>query len=240
MLLKVLSWNIWAGKNLEKVIALLLKVDADIIGLQEVLGRNNQNNAAYIAQKLGLNYCYCKAFTDDRHNAPTYQLGNAVLTKFNIEKSFCHGLSSIELYLKNSETEPRTAVEVNLKVNGKNLNLFNAHLAHSPALRPSKMRDIQFNNLLKALSMKQSNNSTILLGDFNSQPDSEVIKNLEKKLINTDKDPSRTTAFDDDEHGKFQFRKDYIFVSPDIKVKSFRILAADASDHLPIMAEIEL
>ena len=236
MILKVLSWNSWAGKNLEKATAFLSKTDADIIGLQEVLERDKQNNAEDIAKKLGLNYFYCQAFTDDRHNVPTYHLGNAILTKFTIEKSFCNELSSLELYQKTSETEPRTAAEVDLSVNGKSLNFFSAHLAHSPRLRPSKMRDIQLNNLLKHLP----NQLTILMGDFNSLPDSEVIKKLEEKLINTDKDSSGTTAVDDDEHGKFNFRKDYIFVSPDITVKSFKILDSDASDHLPILAEIEI
>ena len=234
MLLKVLSWNIWAGKNLDGVVKLLREVNADIIGLQEVLERNSRNNAEDLAQKLGLNYFYCKAFTDDRHPVPKYTLGNAVLTRFPIEKSCCHQLSSLELYRKSSETEPRTAAEATLSINGKSLNFFNTHLAHSPALRESEMRDLQLNNLLKYLS----NHLTILTGDFNSQADSEVIKKLSEKLINTDKDPSRTTAVDDDEHGKFNFRKDYIFVSPDIKVTSFRILDSDASDHYPILAEI--
>lgn len=230
MVVKVLSWNIWAGKNLDKVIEFLSQVDADIIGLQEVKVQNGQNDAEEIAKKLKANFFYCKTFTDDRHSVPTYQLGNAILTKFTIEKSVCHELSSLELYRKSSETEPRTAVEVNLHINGngKSLNLFSAHLAHSPRLRPSKMRDIQLNNLLKHLS----NPLTILMGDFNSQPDSEIIKKLGKILINTDKDPIKPTMND--------MRIDYIFVSKDITVKRFRILGSDASDHLPILAEIEV
>lgn len=243
MLLKVLSWNIWRGGDLDEVIKLLSKVDGDIISLQEVAVIKHINQAEEIARRLGLNWFYCKAFTDDRHDSPSYDLGNAILTKFPVNGSSCHLLSGLDLYKQSlkfslrsnykgdSETEPRGAVQVELTAGGKILTIVNTHLAYSKDHKSSKIRDIQLDNLLNNPAIKQSS-KLILTGDFNSIPESETIKKIESMLINTDKNPAHPTWNDK--------RIDYIFISPDIIVKSFQILNSDASDHFPILAEIEI
>lgn len=231
MIIKVLSWNIWRGKNLDKVIKLLSELDAHIISLQEVAVINGQIQAEEIARKLNLNWFFCKTFSDDRHDSPKYDLGNAILSKFKISKEVCHLLSGLDLYKKDSGTEPRGAVEIELTVDGKKLTIINTHLAYSKNHRSSKIRDIQLNNLLSNQTIQQSNH-LILMGDFNSLPESEEIKKVERVLVNADKNPTQPTW-----KGK---RIDYIFVSPNIKVKSFKVLKSDASDHFPILAEIKI
>lgn len=239
MKVKVLSWNIWGGKYLDEVISQLKEIDADIIGLQEVKeiisGDNRANIAQQIAQELGYQYFYCKAYTDDRHEGG-FDFGNAILTKFPIVKSECLVLSGTEYYQKDALTEPRAACVCSVKIGDQRLKIVNIHLGYSRDASLSPLRKIQLDLVLKLVEDKR----IVLAGDFNSIPESEVVKKLNEVMINTDPILDQKTKTDVDTPGQPQFRIDYIFVSPDLKFSNFQILETEASDHKPILVEIEI
>lgn len=77
----------------------------------------------------------------------------------------------------------------------------------------------------------------ILCGDFNLNPDTESIKILEKDMKNLVKEYSITstrTSF----YNKPEKFADYIFVSPDVEVKDFKVLPDEVSDHSALFLEI--
>ena len=242
MILKVLSWNIWHGKYLDKIIEFIKKNDPDIIALQEVNESDVlENIAKQIAGKLNYKYVFCSAIETDRHETK-YRMGNAILSKFEIAKSNCHFLSSNEMYKGNAETEPRVALEATVKIDGQTLRVISVHLAYSPGFRSSEMRNLQVQNLIKLLPGEK----TILMGDFNSHPDGEAVIEVSKLMKNTDKnlDKPTWTMYSFDFEGfaetKLAHRIDYIFTSPDVKVQSFKVEDSDGSDHLPISAALEI
>lgn len=84
-----------------------------------------------------------------------------------------------------------------------------------------------------------------MTGDFNAISESKTIKIMKKKLV--DSDPSSKPTWSMYPEGcivcnpqKVDIRLDYIFVSKDISVKSFRVGKSKGSDHLPISAVIEI
>lgn len=239
MKVKVISWNIWKGKFLNQVIKTLKELDAEVVGLQEVIekegGERKINTAQTIAQKLGYQYIYCKAFTTDRHT-PTYDLGNAVLSRFPIKKHQCHSLSGLILYQNDSVTEPRGAAEAKIEIAGREIKFISAHLAFSQKLEPVEIRKIQLENLLKIIDPS----NTVLMGDFNSLPDSEEIKKLAQVLVNTDPNPLSPTWTNFRDPDQPQYRIDYIFTSNDLKTQNFQIINSSASDHYPILATLTL
>lgn len=242
MQLKVLSWNIWQGKYLDKIIKFLELSSPDIIALQEVIESETvENIAKQISDKLGYKYVYCNAFETDRHET-VYKIGNAILSKYEITSESCHFLSSIDQYKNSAETEPRVATEVTMKINGKDLRAIAIHLAYSHKFQASKMRNLQVDNLIKLLQ----EDKTVLMGDFNSNSDGEAVKRVSKVLVNTDKKLTKPTwtVYPFDYRGfketKLNHRIDYIFVSKDITVKNFEVGESDGSDHLPITAVIEV
>lgn len=85
--------------------------------------------------------------------------------------------------------------------------------------------------------MDKAPNPKILCGDFNLNPDTESIKILEEGMNNLIKDYSvkstRTSLYE--KPGKFA---DYIFTSPDIEVKDFKVLPEEVSDHSALYLEI--
>lgn len=244
MKIKLLSWNIWHGKYLKEVIEFLKKADADIIALQEVVETEEpkkENQAEIIAQALGYNFVFFKAFTTERHH-PSYSQGNAILTKFKIKESKGVFLSDLSHYRGNAETEPRIALETHLEIAGEKLQVINTHLAYSHELKPSEMRHRQLNKLLTLIDKEKA----VLMGDFNSTPETEVIKKVEEVLVNADPKSNQPTwsVFENEYHGfkvkGLEYRIDYIFVSPDISVETFKIEDTKASDHLPVSSIIEV
>src|SRR3989344_1562287 len=235
MKLKVLSWNIWQGNKLDLIIEFLKNAKADIIALQEVIEKDDTNTAAIIAEALGYKLVYYPAIQENTFGVPQ---GNAILSKYPIIESKPHLLSDISLYVNTPESEPRIAVETTIRLNGVSIKVFSVHLAYSHAFGPSRMRDLQIDNLLKLLPHSR----TILMGDFNSYPDSKSLEKVSDVMKNTDTKLTEPTwtiyPFD---YGEFRetelrHRLDYIYVSKDVHVENFRVEQSRGSDHLPISA----
>lgn len=239
MKLELLSWNIWQGQHLPEIIEFLKTANADIIGLQEIIEKDSTNTAKEIARELDYNYVYYQAIEKTRLGYPQ---GNAILSKYPIKESKCHFLSDLSTYVNTAESEPRIAVEAEIKIDNKSLRVFTVHLAYSHKFQSSKIRDLQVDNLIKLLPHKE----TILLGDFNSHPDSAYMTQLNKLLQNTDADLTQPTwtiyPFDYEgfKETELKHRLDYIFVTKDIKVLDFSIGKSKGSDHLPILTTIQV
>ena len=88
--------------------------------------------------------------------------------------------------------------------------------------------------------MESKNERNIILaGDFNLNPDTQSIKMIEefslKNLIKEFSITDTRTSF----YKKENRFADYIFVSPDICVKNFKVLPDEVSDHAPLYLEID-
>lgn len=235
MSLKLVSWNIWGGKHLDKVLAQLQEIDADIIGLQEVKEQPDLNQAHFLAKKLNMHYHYCSVFTDDRHDE-TYRLGNAIFSKLPLSEDQCVELSGMRYYEKNSLTEPRCACVAEIKYKGIEIKLISTHLGYA---RDNERTDIRVRQL-EQLKQVLREEKLLLVGDFNSFPNSFVLNELSQILTNTDSDLTQTSTTDFYTHGQPRYRIDYIFASHDLKFKNFQILHTEASDHKPLVVEIEV
>lgn len=242
MLLKVASWNIFGGKDLPGVIKCLKAIDADIVGLQEVLESEDgsENNARTVADVLGYEWIYepAKLLTPSQSYVlqelgigENRQWGNAVLSKFPIKEKRVHALS---------EVRKRIALEAVVDVGGEDLHFFSTHLVHS--LDAAEIRTEQAAALLALVPERRA----IVVGDFNAKPETEAIQNMSRVLVQTESDLTRFTrgmhpevyvTLDPDGKKK---RIDYIFITRDLRAVSSDVVDSDASDHLPISATLEL
>lgn len=244
MQITLMSWNLWHGEFLDDIIAFIKRQNADIIALQEVVDLPGEPRmAARIAEATGYHYAHFKAFTNDRHDPPDDQ-GNTILSRFQIEAASAHALSSLDDYDGTAETEPRIAVKVCVRAGSSGLAVLNTHLAHTTDLKSCRTRLRQIDNLLALVEPQR----TVLMGDFNVEPGSEELARVRRVLHNADPDPTAPTAFlydHDKANGHYErtephVRIDHIFVTPDIRVRSFEILDTLASDHYPILAVVEV
>jgi endonuclease/exonuclease/phosphatase family metal-dependent hydrolase len=245
MELKVISWNIWGGRNRQEVIDYLKLQNADIIALQEITIRekngHQENDVEIIAKELGYHFYFSKAFTTDRH-FPSYSIGNALLSKSPIHSSQTHILSDLSTYEKNSTTEPRIAVECVYLINNIPLHVYCVHLGYSETLLATPLQEIQLEKILSVIP----NSAAILMGDFNSIPESTIIKKVQTKLVHTDKNLERITwtnfkqTISNNPEENPKYRIDYIFTTNDLKTTATEIGESEASDHFPVIANIQM
>lgn len=78
----------------------------------------------------------------------------------------------------------------------------------------------------------------VLCGDFNLLPETESVKKFEqvglKNLVKEYGITSTRTSF----YTKPEKFADYIFISPNLKEKDFRVLPDEVSDHAPLFVEV--
>ena len=227
--INVISWNIFAGKDIPGVIRLLKKENPDFIALQEILaekdGSNNQ--AAVIAEALGYTYIFASAHMLNPGGSYVLdyfgierdmQWGNALVSRLPFKSSRTHRLS---------ENLGRIMIEGCVDVEGEVLNLFSTHLVGGDEERHDAVRLEQARSLVALIPKNRS----IIMGDFNAPPESPVISVLKDVVENTDPTP----PFVSTRKGQ---KIDYIFTTADIHTRSHDTFASQASDHLPVGAEL--
>jgi len=117
-------------------------------------------------------------------------------------------------------------------------------MSYTHAFEPSERKLQETDALVETI--KNNKKNFILAGDFNAQPDSEVIKRIEKYVENLGPGYEQNTwttkpfSYNGFEANELDYRLDYVFGSQDISVISAQTLATDVSDHLPVMVEIEV
>ena len=241
MKVTALSWNIWQGKYTDGIIETIKKYNPDVVGLLEVDEGITTNTAEIIAKKLGYYCAYYRTYEKDR-DGEHYLQGNAVLSKYKILSSSLSWLNRDIVFDGTSLTEPRALVSATIKVKGRILTINATHLAHVHNFSKSKTQMIQTEELLKRVSKK----NTILMGDFNALPKSDVIRKIEETLLNTDtlSDKNTWSVYPKGHKGcrlkGINYRLDYIFASKDLEIVDFQVVNSKSSDHLSVLATVEV
>ncbi len=127
---------------------------------------------------------------------------------------------------------------INLVENGNSLTVINFHgLWNGKGKGDSEDRIVQSRNIGNFIMTVKNN--IIFCGDFNLSPQTESIKLIEnlglRNLIVENNIQSTRTSF----YKKPDKFADYMFVSPNIKIKDFRVLLDEISDHAPLLLESE-
>lgn len=242
---KIVSYNIYGWKkgksfesNFQDLIKLLSKIDADIIGLQEVYDNEDKETLENLAEALDLNFAFGGAFIN---------FGNALLTKLPIKS-----IKKTRLIHWNDEERAL------LCVNFDNFDVYVTHLD----VKSEKVRLNQFEVIQKNISMEKSH---FLMGDFNTLRkddyssemwlkiskirkenfleilNSELTNKIEENYI----DCWSQTQSEKLPTCNYNTRVDYIFYPKkfidQLKIIKFeRIEDHETSDHYPIMLTFEL
>lgn len=234
MKLKVASFNIFHCAdyreeiiNFDAFAALLQKLDADVIGLNEVHG--NGPDAEYEAQtealasRIGYNGFFAKATEIDGENP----FGNAVLTR--------KAVKSVQV-IPIPDPEPRTGTNyyetrclLKMELQEPRLTVLISHFGLN--------RDEQLSAVKTVLDNAESQRC-ILMGDLNVRPDNSVLDPIRQVFCDSaDITDSPLLSFPSYAPDR---KIDYIFATPDIRILNVEIPNLILSDHLPITAEIEL
>lgn len=229
--IKLLSWNIWGGIFLPNITEFLRSADADIIALQEVEESDELvNTAHFLSQALHYEYVYTRSMEYTFRGKTSFR-GNAILSRFHIAGSRSHKLSS---------DHARTAVFADIAVHDTMIHTASVHIIHSEE-QPSVVQEEQVKTLLDVAPKKNA----IVMGDFNSLPESRTVALMQDGFRNSDPQSLPTWCLypDGPEEPKSErvtTKLDYIFTSKDIQSHGFSVGSSDGSDHLPISANLRI
>lgn len=229
---RVASYNIHHGRgmddrvDLERIAAVLRRLDADIIALQEVderVARSGQvDQASRLGELLGMHHAF-GSFMDYQGG----RYGLAILSRCALQR--------IEPVRLTEGNEPRVALLVEvMQPDGSILTVVNVHFdwVSDDGFRFTQAREVA--QLLDGLA-----GPFILAGDFNDVPGSRTLSLFHERAEEAVKPPDRRFTFSSTEPQK---EIDFVFVSP---AAAWSVASVDvvnesvASDHLPVMAVLK-
>ncbi|OGA60886.1 MAG: hypothetical protein A3G81_24240 [Betaproteobacteria bacterium RIFCSPLOWO2_12_FULL_65_14] len=215
--LRIASYNLHGcvghdgARDAERIAAVIAELGCDTIGLQEVFGLDSLRERLNMTAIAGPHHMW-----HERH------VGNALLTRRKVLAVRNHDYSF-------PRHEPRTALDVDLEVDGETVRVIVTHLG----LRPAERR-FQVKKLLELLKHVPPYERVIMLGDINEWlPLGRPLRWLHGIFGHSPAErtfPSRWPLF----------ALDRVWVRPRHALLAFGAhrspLAVQASDHLPVKA----
>jgi endonuclease/exonuclease/phosphatase family metal-dependent hydrolase len=239
MALRLMTWNVHGMRGCdgrhdpERVAQVLTDARVDIAGLQEVgaLGRSGHlaDPGATLEKLTGLAAAY--GLTELRGGFP---YGNCILSRFPITATRSYDLSV-------ARREPRGCLRADLEVPGGAIHFFNVHLGLAWRERRRQAAQLLSADILRDAALRYP---LVLVGDFNSPwaRFSVVPRWIGRHLrdgavLGGAAGPTFPSRFP-------VLRLDRAFVGPAVRVVGAEVItnatARLASDHLPIVLELEL
>ena len=245
MKLSVLQWNVWFKEKADNVVRFVRETDADIVCLQE-LTRDSADNPGrdIVAEIEALGYHSAYEATLIRYGTGTITMGDGIFSKFPLTDKRHVYVQREDPSSHHYSKENRLYVEATLSVGNSTLTVGTVHLSYVSEFFVDAEKKKEVDKLLAAV--RGNTERFILSGDLNSNPDTYTIERLEKILKPAGPDYAQATwttkpfSYDGFEASTLDWRLDYVFTTPDVKVLESKIIQTDVSDHLPILATIEI
>lgn len=222
---RVLTWNIHGGigpdgrHDLARVVKLIRRHDPDIVALQEVDSRGRGSIEtpllSFLTQALGSHAAEARTIT-----APDGHYGHVLISRWPLSRQVLHDVSV-------SGREPRFAIEAVAATAHGPLHLTAVHLG---LMLGERRRQAE----MLAHLVKKAPETFVMLGDFNEWPWRDTVRRC---LASTLPGVTQFRTY----HARFpMLRLDRVYCRPRVSLlRSWTDAAgADASDHLPVFADI--
>lgn len=251
MQIKVVCLNLWHGVLLRQSIDFLQSQNADVVLLQEVYdGRDESWNnpgirSRMMLEELGYTYqTYAPAFNKQIEQVLIPE-GNLILSKFPIEEQSTIFFDvpfndNFDQWRGNFATTPRNLQHVLIDVGGIKLHVFNTQGVWGEDGNDSDRRLAMGQTIADAVRGKTH---VILGGDFNVQEKTKTIALVESAGVNSIFKDELKTTFNPRRKSAPGFATavvDFLFVSPEIEVVDHACPDVDVTDHLPLVATLEV
>jgi endonuclease/exonuclease/phosphatase family metal-dependent hydrolase len=214
--------------SVTRIARLIARHNPGIVCLQELDAVRPVHQAEAISRKLAMEFHYFSSMKSEKR-------GNAILSRYPLRLV---KMGPLPRSVDSPIFEPRGAIWVEIDVNGKKIQLFNTHLSLSP--QEALKQAVALMGPDWAGGVKDRDR-LVVCGDFNADPPSKVcgkigedLKSVQagRKVINTLTSYAPLRAVD------------HIFTGKGLRTLKVEVprtgLERIASDHLPLVAELEL
>ena len=233
--IRVMTYNIHVGVGMDKKLDLQRIADVinkerpDLVGLQEVdrgVERTQRKDEIIELAKLtGMEYAFAHNL-----NYQGGQYGVAILSKFPID-SIDH-----RMYQNKREAERRGMIRIEVKIDAKPVTFVATHLDYQYA----DGRLFEAEQMLQFLSAVKG--PLVVVGDFNDEPTGSAYKLMLNHFDDAWLSNHQTSDGFSYPADKPIKRIDYVFIrkSGGLKIKKAWVVETLASDHVPVVTEIEV
>lgn len=235
MKLKVTTYNIYHCEDFHREVidfdafAKVIKdFNSDVVGMNEVHDKGSHKDydeqAEILGKKIGYNYYFAKATELDGGNP----FGNAMLSRLPIKECVTIPIPDPDPKGYDGYYETRCVLKM-VTATEPEVTFLITHFG----LNPDEQE-----NAVKVILENIPEKRCVFMGDLNVRHDDKMLDPIRAVLKDTsDFSETLQLTFPSDKPNR---KIDYIFVSDDIKVNSFKSEPIVLSDHLPVSAEIEV
>lgn len=252
MELRFIGINVWLGGLLmDNIIEFLQHHKPDVVAMQEVyesdhplLGRRFKT-IEVLKEATGLEYHHYAPAMNQHHDLCGVPSGNAILSRYpivssNVEFYDIPYNGERDAYIGRADVQPRNLQHVVLDTPAGEINVFNTQGVWGEHGDDTDRRLAMAKQISAAVHGKPK---TILTGDFNVNEGTESIAMIGRELQNIF-EGERVTSFNmkwkPQPSGYGEAVVDMIFVSDDITLLHKECPNPDVSDHLPVVAYVEV
>jgi len=232
MTIKLMTYNIASGyglatppvKNYAWASSIIKDEAPDIVSLNEVgkrLPEGVKSHAGYIGEFTGMKWAFFEAI-----NIGGGPYGNAQLSKYELRETRTLHIPDAPVTDKSYYEHRCIGLSRIILPDGRTIKVINSHFGLAPGEHINAVKTV-------CAELDRTFDPVILMGDFNMKPDNPKMKPIYDRLISVD-DVLPTFPAD-----KPDRKIDYIFVSKEFKVLSVTVPRTEASDHAPLVAEVE-
>lgn len=247
--MKIIQLNIWHGKLGDSAIQFLNDEQPDIVCLQEA----SQIQGPTYGMVVSLDIIQRQADLAYAVFAPTFShqlmgqkctFGNAILSKFPLDRQetvFTSEAYRDEFDASQNDHNIRNLQIVNARLpNGKQLTIANHH-GYNTQDPSGNEQTLEATKKLAVHLAAYPKLPLILCADLNISPDSPAMQPLNNlALTNLTVKHGIKKTLSSVHKLDLNIACDYIFVSPDIKVRRFSTSDAIVSDHKPLILEFDI
>lgn len=184
MRLRIATWNLWyrfgdPDRRRPAILAALRELDADVIALQEVWSSDTTDLATELAADLGMHVAFGASPDPSgwsrRLEGPPYGIGNAVLSRWPIRDPHTEGLPA------GLEPWSRVLHQVVVDTPAGSCPVWSVHLDSSLVGSASRIEQVRV-IARRVVEAPPSDLPPVVMGDFNSQADSDEMRLIEGHL----------------------------------------------------------
>ena len=240
--MRIMTYNVHGCVGVDRkldvgrVAAVIAQCKPDIVALQELdvcrARSGNVDQAHAIASRLGMTFHFNSAM-----NIAEERYGDAILTSLPMRLVRSGGLPQPRI----RGLEPRGAVWVAVEAGGVELQVINTHLGLVPLEQRGQMGCLLGGDWIGNPDCRKP---AILVGDFNATTRYAVYRSATRRLRDAQRQLGERRAIPTFPSRFPVLRIDHMFISEGVRVRDVHApagpLAQSASDHLPLVADIEV
>lgn len=234
MSLRIMTFNIHHGVgtdqrlNLERIARIIEHSRADVVGLNEVDRRFHRRSAfqdqlLWLSERLGMHAAFAPTLRKKSTGSLRFgAYGNGLLSRFPLEN-----VRRLPLLRYPPGIEPRVLLSAVLEVGGDSWQI---HVTHLSYLRPWQTKE---QKKIKQRFAEGDLKRCVVMGDFNFTPNDSRYRDW-GSLFQEPGEIGNTYP-----SGNPKKKIDHIWVSKDIQVLDGAVIPSSASDHLPLVCQID-